>query len=56
MKLFGFEIRRQSDEQEIPTFAEKVEDDGAVNLAYGGLYGTYVDLIKLLTKSLMKLL
>ena len=44
MKLFGFEIKRQSEEQEIPTFAEKIEDDGAVNLAYGGLYGTYVDL------------
>ena len=44
MRLFGFEIRRPEDEQEIPTFAQKIEDDGAVNIASGNVYGTYVDL------------
>jgi hypothetical protein len=49
MNLFGFEIRRQQElEQQnnpnIQTFAPEVEDDGALVVAAGGAYGTYVDL------------
>lgn len=48
-ELFGFEIRRrgQTSKQEddkLQTFAPKVEDDGALVVASGGVYGTYVDL------------
>jgi hypothetical protein len=46
--LFGFEIRRAVDPKEEqekqPTFAPEVTDDGAVVVAAGGAYGTYVDL------------
>lgn len=49
MELFGFEIkRRQQLEQQnsptIQTFAPEQKDDGAVVVAAGGAYGTYVDL------------
>lgn len=49
MDLFGFEIRRrqeleQQNNPNIPTFTPAVEDDGAVVVAAGGAYGTYVDL------------
>jgi hypothetical protein len=47
MELFGFEIRKKSQEQEQqtqPSFAPKIEEDGAVVVAAGGVYGTYVDL------------
>jgi len=44
MRLFGFEIRKQNPEQEPSSFAPPVEDDGAVIVAAGGVYGTYVDL------------
>lgn len=49
MELFGFEIRRRQElEQQsnpnIQTFAPEVEDDGAIVVAAGGSYGTYVDL------------
>lgn len=46
-RLFGFEIRRGGQEQEQqnqPTFAPEVNDDGAVVVAAGGAYGTYIDL------------
>jgi hypothetical protein len=46
-KLFGFEIRRQGQEDEIinqPTFTPEDNDDGAVVVAAGGSYGTYIDL------------
>ena len=46
--LFGFEIRRKDDETEeknLPTFAPEVQDDGAVVVAAGGSYGTYIDLM-----------
>ncbi|NDG32460.1 portal protein, partial [bacterium] len=48
-ELFGFEIRRkgqtQSQEDEkLQTFSPKHEDDGALVVASGGAYGTYVDL------------
>lgn len=46
MRLFGFEIKRSSEqeEQQNVSFAPPVEDDGAVVVAAGGVYGTYVDL------------
>jgi len=44
MRLFGFEIKRQTDDPEPQSFAPPVEDDGAVVIAAGGVYGTYVDL------------
>jgi hypothetical protein len=47
MKLFGFEIRRPKEDQEeqkIESFAPKENDDGAIVVAEGGVYGTYVDL------------
>ena len=42
MDLFGFELRRK--QQEPVSFAPKVTEDGAVVVAEGGVYGTYVDL------------
>jgi len=44
MRLFGFEIKKQGEEPEPVSFAPPVEDDGAVVVAAGGVYGTYVDL------------
>lgn len=44
MRLFGFEIKRQSQEPEPVSFAPPQDDDGAVVVAAGGVYGTYVDL------------
>ena len=48
MKLFGFEIKRSDDEDEnkIVSFAEPINDDGAVNVgtALGGSYGLLLDL------------
>lgn len=46
--LFGFEIRRARDQEEEqktqPSFAPEIKDDGAVVVAAGGSYGTYIDL------------
>lgn len=44
MKLFGFEFRRQDAIEPAPSFAPKENDDGAVIVAAGGAYGTYIDL------------
>ena len=48
MNLFGFEIRKTSDPVEVqekqPAFAPEIKDDGAVVVAAGGAYGTYIDL------------
>lgn len=45
MKLFGFEIRRQSDDPNVaPSFVQKEIDDGALSIAPAAAYGTYVDL------------
>lgn len=45
MKLFGFEIKRDVDENEdIPSFAPRETDDGALVISAGGTYGTYLDL------------
>ena len=43
MQLFGFEIKKK-DEQPLQSFAPEVKDDGAVIVAAGGAYGTYIDL------------
>jgi len=45
ISLFGFEFKRKTQDQDpIPSFAPKESDDGAVVIAAGGAYGTYVDL------------
>lgn len=41
-ELFGFELKRKTPEP--VSFAPKTSDDGAVVVAEGGVYGTYVDL------------
>ena len=46
-ELFGFTIARkkQEDQQEnLPSIVSPTQDDGAVEIAPGGAYGTYVDL------------
>lgn len=44
MKLFGFEFQRKAPIEVAPSFAPKEADDGAVIVAAGGAYGTYIDL------------
>jgi hypothetical protein len=45
MELFGFEFKRKNNEPEqLPSFTPKETDDGAVVVAPGGAFGTYVDL------------
>lgn len=44
MQLFGFEIKRRSDEPTPVSFAPKQTDDGAMVVQAGGVYGTYIDL------------
>jgi len=45
IKLFGFKIGKDDPEQSLPqSFVPKAEDDGAVAISAGGVYGTYVDL------------
>ena len=48
-QLFGFEIRRKQElaqlaNPNIQTFSPEAKDDGAVVVAAGGAYGTYVDM------------
>ena len=47
MNLFGFEIKRKSEEG-LKSFVEKTDDDGAINIssmgAAGGAYGTFIDM------------
>lgn len=43
-ELFGYEFKRKDKLEQIPSFAPKEQDDGAVVVAAGGAYGTYVDL------------
>jgi hypothetical protein len=43
-ELFGFEFKRKEQQQQLPSFAHKETDDGAVVVAAGGSFGTYVDL------------
>ena len=45
VSLFGFEFKRKDKDQDpLPSFTPKESDDGAVVIAAGGAYGTYVDL------------
>lgn len=48
VKLFGFEIKRTDDdvEKQLPSFADPINDDGALNLgtAIGGSYGMLWDI------------
>ena len=45
MKLFGFQITKASDTtQDVPSFAPRETDDGALVVSAGGTYGTYLDL------------
>jgi hypothetical protein len=44
MELFGFEFKRKILQDQIASFAPKEQDDGAVVVAAGGSFGTYVDL------------
>ena len=45
MKLFGFEIRKQADTaQDVPSFAPRETDDGALVVSAGGTYGTYLEI------------
>jgi hypothetical protein len=44
MKLFGFEFKRNEPIEAAPSFVPKEADDGAVIVAAGGAYGTYIDL------------
>jgi hypothetical protein len=43
MEIFGFEVKKKQ-KDDIESFAPEVKDDGAVVVAAGGSYGTYVDL------------
>ena len=47
MDLFGFEIKRKKEDKEqekVVSFVPPTNDDGALSIASGGVYGTYVDL------------
>jgi hypothetical protein len=45
IRLFGFKIGKDEPEQsQVQSFVPKAEDDGAVAISAGGIYGTYVDL------------
>ena len=43
-ELFGFEIKRKTTDNDLGSFVPKSQDDGAVVVAEGGVYGQYVDL------------
>ena len=43
-ELFGFEIKRKTTDQDLGSFVPPTQDDGAVVVAEGGVYGQYVDL------------
>ena len=43
-ELFGFSITRKNEPVDIPSFTPKATDDGAMVVAEGGVYGTFVDL------------
>lgn len=45
INVFGFEFKRkEKDQDRLPSFTPREHDDGAVTIAAGGAYGTYVDL------------
>ena len=43
-ELFGFSIKRVEPDKDIPSFSVPETDDGALTVAAGGAYGTYLDL------------
>jgi Bacteriophage T4-like portal protein (Gp20) len=43
-ELFGFEFKRKVPVDPAPSFSPKETDDGALTIAAGGSFGTYVDL------------
>jgi len=48
MEIFGFEIKKsskeQADEKNVKSFVAPLIDDGAMEVAAGGAYGTFIDL------------
>ena len=42
--FFGFEIKRRKQPDSVRSFTPEVKDDGAVVVAAGGTFGTYIDL------------
>ena len=46
MELFGFEVARKKEEKQenLPSIVSPTQDDGSIEIAPGGAYGTYVDL------------
>lgn len=44
VSVFGWQFKRVDDNKEPESFAPEVKDDGAVVVAAGGAYGTFVDL------------
>ena len=44
MRLFGFTFQRKEQDEVAPSFVPREADDGALVVAAGGAYGTYVDL------------
>ena len=44
-ELFGFEFKRKGvkKEEDLGSFAPKIDDEGSIAVAEGGAYGTYVD-------------
>ena len=44
MELFGFSIKRKSEEKEVKSFVEKSVDDGSVSVVTGAAVSTFVDL------------
>ena len=43
VQFFGFEIKKKNEEP-LQSFAPEIKDDGAVVVAAGGAYGTFIDL------------
>ena len=44
IKLFGYKIGKDEENDEIKSFAPKEDDDGSVAITGGGVYGVYTDL------------
>lgn len=48
LELFGYTIKKKDQldqaKNNLPSFTPKIEDDGALSIAAGGVYGTYVDI------------
>lgn len=44
MKLFGYEFKREDEDNKLESFVAKTAEDGAINVEAGGVFGTYVDL------------